>query len=268
MVEGVGLHGGAAVRVTLQASARAVIVAQLRAGSAEARIDELVVVSTARATTVERRGGGLRLATVEHAFAALAASWVFDGVRLSVDGAEMPLLGGGATEWCAALDRVGTAPGEPRLRVARAAVIEVGASRYELTPHDGVDVQARLELAGARVEPEARWLGDPVDFRRRIAPARTFCTVADFDELARLSLARHVDPASVVVLGPDAVYCAGAAFEPDEPSRHKLLDLIGDLYLYGGPPLGRLRAIRPGHTANHQALARALREGVLVPLDP
>ena len=269
VLEGIGLHLGAAVRVTLRGADGAVT---LRRGEATARIDELRVVSTVRATTVERRGGGLRIATVEHAFAAFGAFRVFEGVRLAVEGDEMPLLHGGAAEWCAALDRLRAPAGSPRLRVARAAAFDVGdaggrvGSHYELTPYDGVDVQARLELDDARVEPEARWLGDADDFRRRVAPSRTFCSVADFDELARLSLARHVDPAAVVVLAPDAVHCTGA-FEPDEPARHKLLDLVGDAYLYGGPPLGRLRAVRPGHTANHAAFARALAEGILVPVD-
>ena len=51
---------------------------------------------------------------------------------------------------------------------------------------------------------------------------------------------------------------------PDEPARHKLLDLMGDLYVHGGPPLGRIRVTRPGHASNAGALRRALDEGVLV----
>jgi UDP-3-O-[3-hydroxymyristoyl] N-acetylglucosamine deacetylase len=251
------------VRVTLRAAPGPVAV---RRGASEARLDELTVVSTLRATTVDRRGGGLRIATVEHAFAALGGLRVFAGLRLIVEGDEMPLLGGGAAEWCAAIHHLSVPGGRPRLRVARAATLEVGASRYELAPFDGVEMHARLELADARVEPDARWLGDAADFRRRIAPARTFCAVSDFEELARHSLARHVDPSAVIVLAPDAVYCTGP-FEPDEPARHKLLDLVGDAYLYGGPPLGRLRATRPGHAANHAAFARAIAEGILAPLD-
>jgi UDP-3-O-acyl-N-acetylglucosamine deacetylase len=68
----------------------------------------------------------------------------------------------------------------------------------------------------------------------------------------------------VVVLTPDAILCAGRPFAPDEPARHKLLDMMGDLYLHGGPPAGRLRAVRPGHAANARAFARAREEGILV----
>jgi UDP-3-O-acyl-N-acetylglucosamine deacetylase len=60
------------------------------------------------------------------------------------------------------------------------------------------------------------------------------------------------------------VHAAGHPFEPREPARHKLCDLLGDLYIYGGPPLGDLRAVAPGHAANHHAFQWAQREGILM----
>ena len=50
----------------------------------------------------------------------------------------------------------------------------------------------------------------------------------------------------------------------NRPTRHKLLDLVGDAYLVGGPPVGRMRAVRPGHAANAAALRQACAEGILV----
>jgi UDP-3-O-[3-hydroxymyristoyl] N-acetylglucosamine deacetylase len=232
----------------------------------EARIDELVVTSTTRATTVEARAGALRVRTVEHAFAALAGLGIYEGLALSVDGPEMPLLDGGSAAWCEAIDRLCVTPRRPRLRIVRAAAFEVGASRYEFTPGAAVEVQVRLELDGfdeARVAPEARWEGGTDDFRLRIAVARTFVLARDLRELAVSGLARHVAPDAVVVLSPDAVFHAGRAFSSDEPARHKLLDLVGDLYVSGGPPLGRVRAVRPGHTANAAAVERARAEGIV-----
>ncbi len=263
-VEGVGLHSGAQARVVLRACTGPVTLAS---GGVEAPIDELTVVSTARATTVEAREGTLRVGTVEHAFAALAGLGVYEGIALCVEGPEMPLLDGGATAWCDAIDRLRVARRPGGTRIARQAVLEVASSRYEFTPGPRVEVQVRLELAGfdeARVAAEARWSGDADDFKRRIATARTFTLARDVDELLAKGLARGVDPASVVVLSEDAILHAGRPFAPDEPARHKLLDLVGDLYLTGGPPLGRLRAVRPGHAANTAAMRRARAEGIVV----
>ena len=127
-----------------------------------------------------------------------------------------------------------------------------------------MDVEVCIDLGYPRFAAEARWQGSPQDFVDRIAPARTFTLARDVEELVRRGLARHVDPDSVVVLAPDAVHHSGRPFRADEPARHKLLDLIGDLYLHGGPPLGRVLAVRPGHASNARAFRRALEEGVLV----
>ncbi len=263
-VEGVGIHSGAPARVVLRRRSGPVT---LEAAGVEARIDQLAIVSTARATTVEAHGGALRVATVEHAFAALGGLGVYDGIAIAVEGPELPFLDGGAAMWCDVIQRLGVTPSRPRIRVARAGALEVGTSRYEFTPGAGIEVEVRLELEGfdeARVAPEARWQGDASDFRLRVAAARTFVLARDVGELVAAGLARHVDPGSVVVLAPDAVFHAGRPFSPDEPARHKLLDLVGDLYTWGGPPLGRLRAVRPGHTANAAAVRRARAEGIVV----
>jgi len=258
------LHTGAPSRVAVLRREGPV---RLRSTGVEARIDELEVVSTARATTVQTRGGGLRLGTVEHAFAALAGLGLYQGVTLEVEGPEMPLLDGGASAWCAALQRLEVAPSAPRLRVTRAAAFDVGPSHYELTPAErAVEVTARIDFDDPRLSPDATWTGDAADFVARIAPARTFALAREIDELARRGLARHVDAACVVVIAPDAILHAGRPFRADEPARHKLLDLLGDLYLRGGPPIGRLLAVRPGHASNARFLERAVEAGVLAPL--
>jgi UDP-3-O-acyl-N-acetylglucosamine deacetylase len=208
--------------------------------------------------------GDASLRTVEHLFAALASRDLRAGVEIQVDGDELPLLDGAAGEWLDALGSHGrSAP--PLIAVAREAAIDVGRSRYTFRPSSGVHVGVQLESDDARLELGASWGGDAADFRARIAAARTFCFAHELDELARRGLASHVRPESVVVLG-DTVLAAGRPFEPDEPARHKLLDLMGDLFLYGGPPRGQVIARRPGHAATHEAMRTALVQRVLVPV--
>lgn len=239
------------------------------------------MVSTARATTVESRDGQLRVATVEHLLAALAGLGIYEGLTILVQGPELPLLDGGAAAWCRAVAGLGLpgpragAPGSevrggyarsgPRLRVGREATLEVGLSRFDFTPGEQLDLSVCIDLGDARGPLEARWRGEPGDFVERIAPARTFTLGRDIEDLVRQGLARHVDPTSVVVLAPEGVHCAGRPFVADEPARHKLLDLMGDLYLHGGPPVGRLHAVRPGHAANLAAIRRALDESIVLP---
>ena len=266
VLEGYGLHTGEASRVTLQSSEGPV---RIRRAPHEAEVGALRVEETRWCTRVRDAGGALRLATVEHLFAALAGLGVRGGVLVDVEGPELPLLDGAASAWCDALARLGAAECTPmsdfaaaRARVRRAGVVEVGESRYSFEPGEGVAVSVRFVSDDPRLEGDAAWFGDRDDFRARIAPARTFAFARDVAEIARLGLARHVDPSAAVLITPSGILGA-TSVSPDEPARHKLLDLIGDLYLYGGPPIGRVHAVRPGHTANARAWALA-RSGGLV----
>jgi UDP-3-O-[3-hydroxymyristoyl] N-acetylglucosamine deacetylase len=120
------------------------------------------------------------------------------------------------------------------------------------------------DFADPRIAKTARWDGDPRDFRERIAAARTFGFAHEVEALAARGLASHVAPESVVVFAPDAVLFSGRPFTADEPARHKLLDLAGDLFVHGGPPIGRVIAHRPGHAATHAAMRDARSMGIVV----
>jgi len=267
-LEGRGLHTGVPARVVLEPAPGVDTVVLctrlLCAGGEHAAVAELSIASTNRSTTVEACAGRLRVATVEHLFAALAGLAHYEGLAIHVEGPEMPLLGGGAREWCDTLIgmRLPTAA-VPPMRVVRPGTFHAGASTYEFTPGDAVDIGVRIDFDDARIAPDAVWRGDADDFRARIAPARTFAFERDLEELARSGLAQHVAPEAVVVVTPQAILSAGAPFASDELARHKLLDLLGDLYLHGGVPLGTIRAERPGHAANARALAWARAEGIL-----
>ena len=255
-LEGRGLHGGQGSSVRLVPAP-----GPLRFGAAGdlLPLERLVLGDTLRSTSV--RAGGSIVRTVEHLFAALAGLGIHEGLRVEIDGAELPLLGGGAREYAVALATLELPPRLPWLRVARAATFDVEGSQYVFEPGEGVEVRVALELDDPRLARDAVWRGEPRDFIDRIAPARTFAFARDLPELLRESLAMGAAPESVVVIAAE-IHAQGV-FEPDEPARHKLLDLLGDAYLYGGPPRGRMHATRPGHARNHVAFRRALDASVL-----
>jgi UDP-3-O-[3-hydroxymyristoyl] N-acetylglucosamine deacetylase len=272
VIAGWGLHGGAPSSIRFVAHDGPVV---LRAGGIDVPIADLRVVDTTRSTTVENASGSVRVSTIEHVCAALGGLGIHEGVAVVLEGREPPLADGGARLYADALRALralggrGLRASRPSLRVARDGVVAIGASRYELrraaSDHDdAVELEVLLEYDDERIARAARWSGDPEDFRVRIATARTFGFEHEVGDLLARGLASHVTPESVVVIGNDRVLAAGAAFTADEPARHKLLDLVGDLYLHGGPPRGSLRATRPGHAATHAAMRSALDEGLVV----
>ena len=267
-ITGCGLHTGFASSVRFLLHDGPVVV---RAAGIDVAVSDLRVVDTSRSTTVADATGKLRIATIEHVFAALGGLGIHTGVAVSIDGPEPPLADGAARIYADALRALG--PGlrstPPPLRIVRDGAVELGASRYELrvaplASSDAVELEVDVDFDDPRIAREARWTGDPEDFRTRIAAARTFGFEHEVGELLARGLASHVTPESVVVFVKDSVLASGAPFTADEPARHKLLDLVGDLYLHGGPPRGRLRATRPGHAATHEVMRRALAEGIIV----
>ena len=257
-LEGIGLRSGRPASVVLHARPGPFA---LRVDGVETPLGALHIEKVDRATVV--RAGASVVATVEHLLAACAALGLRDGVAVEVQGGEVPLLDGASSSFARALAALGLPPSPPPLTVVRDETITHFESRYTFRRGPTTHVSVTLSFDDPRLAPDASWAGDRHDFVSRIAGARTFAFAHEVAALVRAGQASHVDPGSVVVLAPDAVLASGAPFRADEPARHKLLDLIGDLFLHGGPPLGSVHAFRPGHRATHAVLRHAVERGVV-----
>jgi UDP-3-O-[3-hydroxymyristoyl] N-acetylglucosamine deacetylase len=250
-LSGHGLFSGEPCRVTLRPRAGEILLRGLP-------LRGYRVAGTLRTNTLEN--GEIRASCVEHLFAALAASGVHAGLSIETDSEEMPLLDGGAAAWCNGIASLALEPSLPTLTVLRNAAITVGESKYRFfsAPSATPGVRVHVDFGDSRLAKSAKWNGTFADFSERIASARTFVFAREIEALLAQGLGAHALPSNVIVIANDAIHAAGKAFSADEPARHKLLDLIGDLFFYGGPPRGRIEAVRPGHGATHTAMRIAL----------
>ncbi|MEZ4220742.1 MAG: UDP-3-O-acyl-N-acetylglucosamine deacetylase [Polyangiaceae bacterium] len=258
LLSGRGLHGG--TRCSIEFVRRPGPVRFLTP-SGDVALNELSPVRLDRGVRVA--AGDFEVELVEHLFAALAGLDVHEGLTLEVVGGEVPLLDGGARELALAIAALGPRSTPPRLRVERAGTLELGETRYVFTPGPTRRLVVEVDFPG--VGPQrAEYAGDRHQFLEFIAPARTFGYLSEARQLAARGLARGFDPHAVLVLDDEGrAVPPSAPATSDELARHKLLDFMGDLYLYGGPPLGEIQATRPGHAPTHAALRRALREGLV-----
>lgn len=258
-LRGRALHAGCEVAVSLRRREGPIALAQ---GGKEARLDELAVVRADRGVMLE--GGGVRVDLVEHLLAATAALGIRRDLLVLVEGPEVPLLDGGAARFFDALAQLAIPAEPPALVVTKAATFRVGDAVYVFEPGEEVMVQVGIDFAHPAIgRASARFEGDAADFRERIAPARTFGFLREAEALMASGRALGVDPGAVVVFTDEGVLDASLPLRENEPAHHKLLDLIGDLALYGGPPRGRVFATRPGHAATHHVVREALRASVL-----
>jgi UDP-3-O-acyl-N-acetylglucosamine deacetylase len=201
--------------------------------------------------------------TVEHVMSALAGIGVTDAVVV-IDGIEVPILDGGAAAFAehvlhCGLGAVGFV--EPMI-IDREFVVEDGrGGKIVAQPTTEACSQFVYELdygPGAPIEAHrAEWFGDPGVYYGQIAPARTFCLESEANAMRQAGMFEHFTPSDLLVIGDNGVPLDNAFRFHDEPARHKLLDLIGDLALIGRPISGVVHASKSGHALTHR-LSRAL----------
>ncbi len=262
VLRGVALHRGGPATVRLEAAAGPITLVQR---GAEAALADLHVARADRGVTLASADGRVRVDLVEHLFAALGGLGVRSGVRITIDDDELPLLDGGARLFAQAILALGLA-GElnpSALEITRNASISRGNAAYDFTPGPDVALRVDVEFRAPVGRESAAWSGDAVDFLERIAPARTFGWADEHAALRASGRAAAVDLDAVLVYGDAGAIAGCKPATKDEAARHKLLDLIGDLEIHGGPPRGSLTVQRPGHAATHAVVAEALALGVL-----
>ncbi|MEO8878144.1 MAG: UDP-3-O-acyl-N-acetylglucosamine deacetylase, partial [Polyangiaceae bacterium] len=262
---GVGLFDGKSASVAIEkVSGGSVLVVNGKGGA----LSEWSRAPAFRTTAITHPSGA-RLACVEHLFAALAAFGAHENISIKVAGEELPILDGASAAWCALLAELEITATAPHLVVARDGEVAIDNSKYLfLSTETRSEVSVEIDLHGAGSFAEAlprhaEWNGTRADFVSRIAAARTFIAEKDLAEFERVGASAHLPPESFVVLCAEAAAVQGAPFVADEPARHKLLDLVGDFFLWGGPPRGRVEALYPGHAKSHEAIAVALKKGIL-----
>jgi UDP-3-O-[3-hydroxymyristoyl] N-acetylglucosamine deacetylase/3-hydroxyacyl-[acyl-carrier-protein] dehydratase len=225
------------------------------------RIPALVAHVTKRSRRTAIRTGADSIETIEHCMAALAALGI-DNVEVAVSGGEVPGLDGSCLPFVEMLLQAGLVEQVAEKRVLRIAYpIEVrdGDMTLMASPPTGDEFQVfyNLDYGPDSIVGQQLFmynLGE--DFRTQIAPCRTFVTKQEADYLQSKGMGTHLQLGDVVVLDKDGPIGTKLRF-PNEPVRHKILDLIGDLYLLGCPIQGKIVASKSGHSLNH-ALVRKL----------
>ncbi len=259
---GRGLHTGALCSVAMDRDLGPV---RVRIGKRSHPLHELKVLRTDHGVQVGvgEADPDFRLDLFEHLCAALAGLGIYEDLEIRASGPEVPLLDGGALEVSLALLGLDLPEAPARFRIKRPGELSIGTARYTFQPAEHVLVRVCVDFPGVG-EQWATWDGTRSHFLAEIAPARTFGFRRDHERLLAAGRAQAVDPRSVIVLDDEGnVMPPGAPMRGAELARHKLLDLLGDLYLAGGPILGELTADQPGHTNNHR-LMRAAKEAQLI----
>lgn len=241
---GPGLHSGEPCVVRLHPNSSGM---WIRSAAGHQPISPQGVTDTSRCTKL------FDVNTVEHLMSALSGCEITD-FEIEVEGAELPAAGGSALQYAQAIQEAGyEVVGSLTVEGPFARVYEKGDD-HSIAMGKGEGHFRYVFDTGERwpqIQDFELFL-DADRYQREIAPARTFCFEEELEWIQTHGLGKGLDADSALVLATDG-YKNSALF-PDEPARHKLLDLIGDLYLTG-IPYKALNVVgeKSGHRANIQA---------------
>ena len=245
------------------------------------------VVDTQRGTVLGK--GDIRVSTVEHGLAALYALGI-DNCLIQVNGPEFPILDGSAIQYVERIKEVGieeqNAPKDWYIIRKKIEVRdETTGSCITILPDEEFSLTAMCSFNPKFINSQFASLDKAEHFTTEIAPARTFVFVRDIEPLLKANLIKGGDLDNAIVIYEKQIsqeqldkladmiqaphhdaselgYIQNKALVwENECTRHKLLDIVGDLALIGKPIKGRIIATRPGHTINNK-FARQMRKEI------
>ncbi|MCX6352802.1 MAG: bifunctional UDP-3-O-[3-hydroxymyristoyl] N-acetylglucosamine deacetylase/3-hydroxyacyl-ACP dehydratase [Bacteroidetes bacterium] len=289
-ISGVGLHTGLPVNMTLRPAPEGYGIKFMRVDLpdnpiVDADVDNVVDLS--RGTTIAK--GDVKINTIEHVMAAIAGLEI-DNVLVELDGPETPIMDGSSQQFVDAILATGI-----KEQAADREYFEIPYNIHHMEEDRSVEMVA-MPLDGYRltvmVDYNSTVLGsqhasitDIMEFKTQIASSRTFCFLHELENLLKMNLIKGGDLNNAIVIVDKPVdeeelkHLAKLFNKPNigvqkegilnnielryqnEPARHKLLDLIGDLALVGVPIKAQVMAARPGHAANI-AFARKIKKAM------
>ena len=245
------------------------------------------VVDTQRGTVLGK--GDVRVSTIEHGMSALYAMGI-DNCLIQVNGPEFPILDGSASMYVDKINEIGieeqNAPKDYYIIRHKIEIKdEESGSCITILPDEGFSLTTMCSFESKFINSQFATLDDMDAYATEIAPARTFVFVRDIEPLLKANLIKGGDMDNAIVIYErqttqerldqladflkvprlDATKLGYIQHKPlvweNECTRHKLLDIIGDMALIGCPIKGRIIATRPGHTINNK-FARLMRREI------
>ena len=249
--EGVGLHSGEKTRVKISPYEKEGYYVSFADKPHEIfKLDQNLIGSTMLCTAVKL--GGRNLYTIEHLLSSLAGCGL-SYIHIEVDGKEIPVLDGSAIQWVKAFEEVGIKrvpnPSNFIRDINESMIFNKDSSVIALTPSNKITIISTISFSYKAIGNQTFVIDlNPKCFVEKIAPARTFGFKDQFKELSELGLIKGGSLENALVCDGDKWVNPPLRFN-NEPIRHKILDLIGDLALVGLPK-AQILVYKGSHSLN------------------
>ena len=265
VVKGIALHTGAraALRILPAEPNTGIVFRRVdMPGAPEVAANARNVIDVRRATTIASRTTGAFVVTVEHIMASLHAACV-DNAVIEMDGPEPPIADGSAMPYFEGIMEAGIEEQDAEAQYWTASapiVIEEGSAMLALAPADDLRISFTTEYGYSGLDTQFFSCQiTPESFRENLEGARTFCPYKELEQVIAAGLAKGGSLDNAIILHDGALICKDGLRYPNELVRHKIMDMIGDLYLVGKRVHAHIMSVKSGHPT-HFKLALAMLE--------
>jgi UDP-3-O-[3-hydroxymyristoyl] N-acetylglucosamine deacetylase len=258
---GIGLHSGNQIQMTLKPAAVDTGIVFKRTDLPQhpaIRVCPQNVVDVSYATTLGQEGATIQ--TVEHLLSAVHALGI-SNLIVEVSGKESPVIDGSAACFFNLLLDAGIEAqrGQVRaIRIMRTLEERRKDTIISVEPYNGLKITYTIDFPNPFIGIQTRaFMLSPLAYEQEIAHARTFCMYEEIEYLWKMGLSKGGSLDNAVVFARDRILNDSLRYE-DEPVRHKILDLIGDLTLLGHPLLGHIKVYKGSHALHTQMMKAIL----------
>jgi UDP-3-O-[3-hydroxymyristoyl] N-acetylglucosamine deacetylase / 3-hydroxyacyl-[acyl-carrier-protein] dehydratase len=261
-IEGVGIHTGKVINLSLKPAGINCGIKFIRIDLADKPVIPAMLSSFTMAEKGRRRTsigkGDAQIHTVEHLLATLSGLGI-DNLEIEINGPELPGLDGSAAGFVKAIKEAGVEEQDAvrkELYIREPVWVEDKDSMLLILPDVNFKISYTLDYPTTNFKTQyGHFFINHKTYENEIAPSRTFCLEEEVERLRAMGLGKGASLENTVVVGKEGVVSGSLRFE-DEFLRHKVLDLIGDLYLLGRQVRGHVIAIKSGHSLNVELLRK------------
>jgi UDP-3-O-acyl N-acetylglucosamine deacetylase len=263
VVSGIALHTGARANLRiLPADVNTGIIFRRvdMPGAPQVKAHAANVIDVRRATTIASRETGAFVVTVEHVMASLHAAKI-DNAIVEMDGPEPPIADGSAKSYFEGILEAGIQPQDAPAKYWSAKepiTVKEGNAELYLEPSDHFEVDCSIEFGGTSLSKQQFTCNVTTEtFAKELFDSRTFCVYQELAQLIAAGLVKGGSLECAVVMHDGAIISKEGLRHPNEFVRHKMMDLVGDLYLVGARVKAKVTAVKAGHPS-HVKLAQTM----------
>lgn len=256
---GIGLHSGNETQVTLKPAPANMGVVFVRTDVSQ--IDNKIVAlynnvcDTILSTSI-KNDSGARIETIEHLMAAIWGCGI-DNIIIEIDGPEVPIMDGSSKPFIFMIECAGIkAQNAKKKHLILTKEISISDNGCDIfaKPSDELQIELTIDFASSAIGKQTHTLGAPGNFRDQIADSRTFGFLHELEYLQSRGLAKGASLDNAIGIDKDVILNHDGLRHDNEFVRHKMLDLLGDIFNVGGNCMFEIHGYKTSHALNNKFL--------------